>query len=278
MRGCLFSVLIFAVCCNACKTLKKVQSLQDAISKRDTSKAVVVSKSADAFDSTFVLKDQVNTAVNNRIQYSTFNAKVKVAYESAEKSDDFVAYISMKKDSLISMKLAGTFLGIMGIGMEVAISRDSIVVIPKRGPNRSISYRPIKYLQELTKTSFDLRKLQDIIVGNPVFIDGNINSYRIVDAKLLVSIVGEMYKNLLTFDMSNKVLLHNKVDDLDNLQSRTCDFTFQNYLPLDRFQFSTYRKISLAEKSKLDLYLDFKEFKINEPLKYLVEIPTRSKK
>jgi hypothetical protein len=44
------------------------------------------------------------------------------------------------------------------------------------------------------------------------------------------------------------------------------------------YQFATYRSISIAEKSKLNLYLDFKEFNLNEPLKYNFEVPKKFKR
>ena len=44
------------------------------------------------------------------------------------------------------------------------------------------------------------------------------------------------------------------------------------------YQFATYRKISVSEKSKLDIYLDFKEYSLNEPLKYAFEIPKNYKR
>jgi hypothetical protein len=44
------------------------------------------------------------------------------------------------------------------------------------------------------------------------------------------------------------------------------------------YQFATQRKIVVAEKSKLDINLDFKEFSLNEPLKYAFEVPKNFKR
>ncbi|MBV9988877.1 MAG: DUF4292 domain-containing protein [Chitinophagaceae bacterium] len=277
MRYWLFGLCVLFVTIG-CKTAKKIQTLQEAISKNDTAKAVIVDKPLPLVDSSAIIKGLVNKVRTGRIDYSTFNARIKVEYESSEKNDNCIAYVSMKKDSLISLKLAGTFLGAMVVGMEVVITRDSIIIIPKRGPDRDIIYKPISYLQEITKTPFDLRTLQDIIIGNAIFIDGSIQSYRVTDSRLLLSIVGETYKHLVTLDLSDNKLLHSKLDDLNTLRNRTCDFTYSNYMPLGQYQFSANRRISLAEKSRLDVYLDFKEFRLNEPLKYLVDPPVKAKR
>ncbi|MEK7199911.1 MAG: hypothetical protein AAB212_08345, partial [Bacteroidota bacterium] len=58
-------------------------------------------------------------------------------------------------------------------------------------------------------------------------------------------------------------------------KNRTCDISLSAYKPLGPNQFATYRKITLSEKSKLDIYMDFKEFILNEPLKYNFDVPEK---
>ncbi|MFX8840906.1 hypothetical protein ABTM78_21350, partial [Acinetobacter baumannii] len=71
--------------------------------------------------------------------------------------------------------------------------------------------------------------------------------------KLLVSMIGDVFKHLVTLDASNFTVLHSKLDDIDVMRNRTCDITFSQYKPYNNFLFATYRKISVAEKSKLDV-------------------------
>jgi hypothetical protein len=259
-----------------CKTAKKVQTIQSAITRKDTAQTVVISD-APKVDSAAIVKELVGKVAKSKINFNTFNAKIKVTYESAENSDNYTAYLSMQKDSMILIKIAGKFLGISKVGLQARITKDSVALV-KMVQGASVSYQSISYLQDVTQIPFDFNTLQDLIIGNPVFIDGNIVSYKNGPSQLLVLIVGDLFKHLLSIDNNSGRILHSKLDDADLQRNRTCDITFSNYQPLDKFQFAAYRKISVAEKSKLDIYLDFKEFSLNEPLKYAFDIPKRIKR
>ena len=275
MRNILLLIAVFVSFTFSCKIVKKAQGIAIAISKKDTTETVVIKESIK-IDSAAIVKDILRKVVTNKIDFNTFNAKIKVYYEGVEKNDNYTVYLSMKKDSIILIKVTGTFLGIPGLGLEAKIKKDSVIVVGHAG-EKYVMNRSINYLQEVTEIPFDFVTLQDIFIGNPVFVNSNVVSYREGNNQLLVLIVGEIFKHLLTLDSENFRVLHSKLDDVDLLRNRTCDITFGAYKPLGIYQFATYRKISVAEKSKLDLYLDFKEYTLNEPLKYNFEPPKKYK-
>ena len=161
--------------------------------------------------------------------------------------------------------------------MQVKVKRDSVFLYKKIG-ERYVQNRSISFLQEVTQIPFDFTTLQDLIIGNPVFIDSNIVSYKDNDAGLLVLMLGDTFKHLITLAQDDKTIIHSKLDDVDFQRNRTCDITYSSYAPLGSYQFSTYRRVVVSEKSKLDLELDFKEYTINEPLKYTFEIPKNVKR
>ena len=165
----------------------------------------------------------------------------------------------------------------LGVVANILINKDSVTLVQIKG-QKSIKYRAISYLQEQTQIPFDFYTLQDLLVGNPVFLDSNVVSYKSGNAQLLVMMVGDLFKHLVTLDKADFKVLHSKLDDVDALRNRTCDITFSNYQMVNNRQFSTYRYISVSEKSKLDISLDFKEFSFNEPLKYLFTVPKNSKR
>lgn len=268
-----FACLALAVI--SCKTVKKTQQIQEAITKKDTAQTVII-RETPHIDSVAIIKDILTKVKSNRIDFNTFNAKIKVEYDGVEKSDNYTAYLSMKKDSIILIKVIGHFLGIPGVGLEVKIKKDSLVLVQLVG-EKSVMYRSISYLKEVTQIPFDFNTLQDIIIGNPVFLDSNVISYKAGASQLLVLMVGNVFKHLITLDNSVYKVLHSKLDDVDIQRNRTCDITMSTYQPMGAFQFATYRKISVSEKSKLDIYLDFKEYNLNEPLKYTFEIPKKFK-
>jgi hypothetical protein len=259
-----------------CKPVKKVQSIQSAISKKDTAQTIMVSEGPHV-DSGRIVKDILGKVMSKKINFITFNAKIKVDYEGVNKKDHYTAYLGIRKDSAIFIQIKGTFLGIPALGLEVKITKDSVVLVYVL--DKEIEYRSINYLQEASQIPFDFYTLQDLIVGNPVFLDSNVVSYKSSNSQLLVLMVGNIFKHLVTLDNGDFKVLHSKLDDVDLQRNRTCDITFSNYESKNgNLPFSTYRQISVAEKSKLDVYLDFKEYAFNEPLKYSFGLPKNYKR
>jgi hypothetical protein len=166
-------------------------------------------------------------------------------------------------------------MGIPGVGLEAKIRKDSVFVYWHQ--EKSVTNRSISYLQELTEIPFNFSTLQDLLIGNPVFLDSNVVSYKASNNQLLVLMVGDLFKHLITLNNTDFKVLHSKLDDVDIQRNRTCDITFSTYQPMGPYSFATYRSISIAEKSKLNLYLDFKEFSLNEPLKYNFDLPKKYK-
>lgn len=265
----LLSVVLLA----SCGPTRKVQRIENSISKKDTTATVIVKPQEPVIDSFSIVKHIVEGLEKQKIDFNTFSAKVKLNYEGKDEGDQATAYIRMKKDSVIWISLTGA-LGIEGF--RLLVNKDSVKLMNKL--QKTIQYRSIAYLQELTKVPFDYFSLQDVIVGNPVFVDSNIVSYKNTQNELLVLIVGNMFKNLLTLESSDLRVVHSKLDDLDSMHNRTCDITYDGYENSGDFYFSTKRRISVSEKSKLDIDLEFKNYDFNKPQDYPFSIPKNYKR
>jgi hypothetical protein len=272
----LFQIFFLIAILASCKTVKKVSGIQEAINKKDTSQTVMIVE-APKVDSAAIVKSIMDKVIKSKIDFKTFNAKIKVDYTSANNSDKYTTYLSMFKDSVIYIKVIGSFLGIPGEGLQVKITKDSVVLVKKVG-DKYVQRRSIDFLQEATEIPFDFYTLQDILIGNPVFLDNNIVSYREGNAQLSVFMIGDIFKHLITLSNADLSVVHSKLDDVDIQRNRTCDISFVNYVNLGSYRFSTYRNIVVSEKSKLDVNLDFKEFTLNEPLKYTFEVPKNYKR
>lgn len=256
---------------NACKTVKKVAVIKEAISKKDTAQVVIINETPKV-DSALIVQGIIEKVAKTRIDFKTFNAKIKVDYESTQGTDNYVVYLSMAKDSVIFIRIRGSFMGIPAEGMQIKINRDSVVLVSKVG-KKYVQYRSIDFIQESTKIPFDFYALQDLLIGNPIFLNSNIVSFKDGNDDLLVLMAGSVFKHLITLSHNNLLMTHSKLDDIDMQRNRTCDISFSNYQSLGDFQFATYRKLVVAEKSKLDINMDFKEFSLNEPLKYTFIVP-----
>jgi len=269
----LFAILLSIAMLNACRPARKVQKIETAINHFDTAHTVVIPPVEKKVDSFSVVKNIIKNLENSRINYKTFSAKVKFDYQSANDENHATANIHMRKDSIIWVQLTG----LAGIeGMRLIITRDSVKIINYL--DHTYDFKTVNYLQEAIGTPLTFNDVQDIIVGNPIFVDSNVVSYKSSANGLQVLMVGKLFRNLVTFDKANLKVVHSKLDDVDPFRNRTCDITYSDYKEKDSISFSMSREITFSEKGKLDISLDFKQFSFNQPETFPFNIPRRYKR
>lgn len=253
----------------SCRPTKKIQT---AIAKKDS--VEVVSAKDPLADSIKFIQDTKKALAQNQIQFNTFSAKIDVDYRDADdKNYNLNVFVRMHKDSIIWLKVDAIF----GIeAMRAIITKDSVRLLDKQ--NKTLTLRSLTYLQEVAGIPFDLESLQNLIIGNPVFLDSNIVSYTKTGNSISLLSYGEFFKHLITLSDGDKLLLRSKLDDVDPLRNRTCDLTYNDYEDKHKVNFATKRKIVIAEKSKLDIKMDFKQYSFNEMLTYPFSVPKNYKR
>jgi len=142
--------------------------------------------------------------------------------------------------------------------------------------NKTYLTRSIDYLQEVSGLPLTLSNLQDILAGNPVFID-SVVSYSNDNSTISLLSIGKTFKNLVTINGEKNVLVHSKLDDLDITRSRTADLNYDDYENKKGKSFSSKRRITVAEKNKLDISLNFKQYEFNDDLSFPFSIPKNYK-
>ena len=262
-----FAIIAFCVLMS-CRSTKKLQS---AISKKDT--VAIVTIDTDSLKNIDNIMDNVR---KHHIDFNTFSAKIKVQYEDNKgKQPDINAFVRMKKDSLIWISINATFLNIEAF--RVLISRDSIWILNKL--NKQVEYHSLSYLDDVAKIPLDFKTLQDIILGNPIYVGNRIVAYKKTENRILISTVGEQFKNLLTLSATNNYLVERiKLDDINLAYNRTGDLTYYEYENKSGVFFSTFREITVAEKTKVDITLNFKQYDFNNDLSYPFSIPKNYKR
>jgi len=255
----------------SCRSTKTIQT---AIAKKDTAQIIpVVDPRADSMR--FIQK-VMDTVQKNRIEdFTTFQAKIKVVFEGGGgKRNDFNAFVRLKKDSVVWISV-NALLGIEAF--RVLITPDSVKVLDKI--EKVAQLRSVEYLQEVTKIPMTFSDLQNLLIGNPIFLDSNnINSYKKDERTISLISIGTLFKHLLTVNKSDYTLQHSKLDDVDAIRARTADITYGDYQVKNRYHFSTYRKITVSEKSKLDIEMQFKQFDFNTDLNFPFTIPRNYKR
>lgn len=258
----LFVCIAWILLVAACRATRPIQS---AIAKRDTASVSTTIKT----DSARTVQAVLQALDSGRIQFQTFSSKVNVDYRGAEgKNYDVNANVRMQRDSAIWISV-NAVLGIEAL--RVLITRDSVKLLDKL--NKTYTAHSIDYLQTTTALPLDLPTLQDLIIGNPVFIDSNVIGYNRSAGSISLLVLGKLFKNLISIDESTQTVQHIKLDDANPARNRTADLSYSDYETKGGARFATKRSISVSEKKKLDIRLDFKQYNFNEPVEFPFSIP-----
>jgi len=226
-------------------------------------------------DSIFHVDSIVNTFIHDEIHFNTFSAKVKVDIEDSKgKQPDITAVIRMIKDSAIWISLNATFLNIEIY--RVLIKPDNVILMNKQ--DKEVQYRTLEYLQEMADIPMDFSTLQNLLIGNPVYFNDSISSFRESGDRILLGTIGPLFKTLITLNAVNLNLSHIKLDDVDMSRNRTADISYDSYEMKDTIAFSTNRQITISEKNKLNIRLKFKQYEFNKELSMPFNIPKNYKR
>jgi len=266
--GCLLILLTAG-----CRSAKKIQKVIASNQKRDSVQTVTPSEDPKA-DSLKFIQTVFNKIQGNRIDYKSFSSKIKVHYQGSDGKDyDFEANLIMYKDSVIWVRV-NALLGIEAF--RLLITPDSVKLI--NDLDKVVQLRSASYLQDVIHLPLSFGTLQDLIIGNPVYLDSNIVYYKKEQSHLFLMSIGSIFKNYVTLSSDNYSVQHSKLDDIDVTRARTCEITYSDYEPLNSSFFSAYRQVSVTEKSSLDIQINFKQYSFNKQLPVPFRIPKNYKR
>jgi hypothetical protein len=258
-------IIALTVLAASCRSTRKIGT---AIAKKDTAEIIAVTPDARA-DSIAFINSFVEKIKTNHIDFKTFTAKLNIDYKDAkDKNYDVNAVLRMYKDSAIWIS-ANAILGIEAI--RVIITKDSVKILDKL--NKTYTARSLDYLQDVTELPLDLATIQDLVIGNPVFLDSNIISYTRANNSVSLLSVGEWFKNLLTVSEQDHLLQKSKLDDLEISHNRTADLIYTDYENKKGMPFSTKRRIAISAAKRLDIKLEFKQYDFNNEVSFPFAIP-----
>jgi hypothetical protein len=180
----------------------------------------------------------------------------------------------MIKDSLIWVSGYATVFNVEAF--RAVITKDSVIVVNKI--DKEVQYRSIDFLQEVSAIPFSLSTLQDLLVGNPVFLSDSVVSYRETEVRLLLAMLDNSFKHLLTLQKDNRTVLHSKLDDVDITRNRTADITYGNYDFQGPWPFARSRDIVVSEKTKVEVSLEYKEYEFNKDVQISFSVPKKYKR
>lgn len=262
------SVLILA----SCNSVKKAQQTPPPQVPEDPNTVVETGSTEDIEkkkDSAVVL-ESISTVLGklNHIDYTTFSGRTGVTYSAKGDTKNFDAKIQMIKDSLIWISVTGP-LGIEG-GRGL-ITRDSVRIINKL--DKQYIGTSYVYLQEQLGLPLDLGTLQDLLVGNPVFLDEKSSSYTKNGDSLIITSRTKFFRNLISVMAADFLPVYSQLDDVDSDRNRSATLGYSDYQKIDNAQFPKSRKINVKYKNDIQIQLNFKNYSFNEAVSTPFSVP-----
>ncbi len=276
----LFLILVTGLTVAGISSCRSTKKITKAINKNDSaSRRIVTTDSPRTVedmhaDSVKFMKSLYDHLQATRVNCNTFSAKMKVHYEGSDgKNYEFNAFLRLEKDKAIWVSI-NAVLGIEAF--RLLITPDSVKVLNKL--DKVYQLRSVGYLKEISHLPFDFHTVQDLLLGNAIYVDSNLVYYHKDDKGISLLSVGNLFRNYITLNKNDLTIMHDKLDDVDRMRSRSCDLIYGDYEKRDTLLFSTYRKIAVAEKTRLDIELTYKQYSFNEPLSMPFTIPKNYKR
>lgn len=267
-------VLLLCVLLNSLIACRATKKIQQAITKRDTTAIKVAKVEATHEDTLMVIGQLIDSIKNRHIEFSTFSARTKILYSNKDgKQPDFVAFIRIKKDSLIWLSLAND-IGIEGI--RILITPDTIKVMDKLA--KTIQIRPLSMLQELSQIPFSYADLQHIILGRAIFFhQDSVFAYASKSPEHVLYCKSGGFNNSVSVN-GDFFIEKSRIDDAIPALGRRADLLYKDYEWKDGFAFSTLREIFISHKDNFNVQMKFKEYHFNEALTFPFTVPKRFRK
>lgn len=277
----LVTLIAGAAGCRSTKIIRKAMAVQykdttqQAPNLSDSGKNGMATQVDLRADSQRLIRQALTGLEANRIDFTTFSGRVRVNYEGGDgNGSEATAVIHIRKDSMIWISV-NALLGIEAFRM--LITRDSVKIMDKL--KHIVRLRSVSYLQQEIHLPVDYEALQELLIGNPIFLDtASVQYYNKEQKGLSLMSIGALFRNYITLNADDNTLQHSKLDNVDPQRSLTCDLTYGDYEQKGNIRFSTYRKISVAEKSRLDIELNYKQYNFNEELSFSFSIPKNYKR
>ena len=207
---------------------------------------------------------------NNQINFQTFSGKAKVQFEDKNgRQPDANAIIRMEKNTKIWISLSAAFLNIEVV--RILITPDSLILINKL--EKTVEVHPYRFIQEVVQLPLSFSMLQDIIIGNPIFVGDSVINSAILGNNILIKTGNNSLNNSLAISRQSHLLSSSKITNIFNGDVRIASMEYGDYNADGQLQFATYRSLNVESPSKIDLRMSFKEFEFNNELSFPFSIP-----
>jgi len=258
----------------ACRHPKKLA--RSSFPAADTSKLPVVKDSSSNEELARFTADMLKGIHANYIDFATFSGKMKLAFETDKKShNNLNATFRIKKDSIIWVSISAPLVDEV---VRAVITPDSLKMYNRL--EKQLFLRKMADAEELLGIPFDFQTLQDMLIGNPVYLTDSV--YQVVKTPSIISFSCDHAKFVSLFNVfaDDYGLQQSKVMDKDstNAVKRSCELTYGDYTKVAGRKFPTTRRIYVEEKNVTKVALDFTRYDFDIPLSFPFNMPSSYKR
>jgi len=205
----------------------------------------------------------------NSIDFKTFSGKVDVDFDDGKGNGRSVnAKLVMKKDEAIWLSA-----GLLGFeGVRALITKDSVKILNKL--QKEYIATSLAYLQDKIGLPVDFTTLQDLLIGNAIFVNKENASFTKEGTNYIVTSQDANFKNLLTVLMPGYLPSASNLSDVDPSKNRSAQLAYNNYTNVAGRNFSTRREIGVNYKTNVTIKLDFRSYEFDGQVSTPFSVPS----
>ena len=211
---------------------------------------------------------------DNRIDYTTFSAKIKVNYADANGAQpEGNVILRMYKDSAIWISVSGSILNLEIY--RALITPDSVTLLNKL--DKTVEYHPFSFMESIAHIPLTFERLQNLVVGNALFVGDSITAYQSSEKQILIATRGDLFKNIISLSADTKLLHTSSLAEKDTMNKRTINLFYGEYDVSAEKPFPARREIIVDDESKIKIALNFRQQEFNNELSLIFNIPSNYK-
>jgi hypothetical protein len=212
----------------------------------------------------------LNAMTRQQVQADWVDASARVSFDDGNMSIGGTASIKMKKDEAILMS-------VKKFGFEVArayVTPDSLFILDRI--NGEYAAEPLSYIEERYKLPADLSMLQQLLMGNPVYLTTSNPSVSFEGERLNWAAENNDQSNDYTFTMPNYQLESMVIREGNQTRKLNIQLTnYQNAGANRDFSYLRSIQIDSKETGSAQIELEFTKVEIDVPTTINFSIPPR---
>lgn len=219
-------------------------------------------------------KKELQNLKENRLDFLTFSAKLKVNYADVNGSQpEGTVVVRLYKDSAIWISLSGSILNLELY--RILVTPDSVTILNKL--DKTVERLPFRFMEDMAHIPLNFSSLQDLIVGNPIYIGDSISGFQSSGKNILIATEGSVFKNILALSPVSKLVQTSILTENDPIKKRTINLFYGDYQNLNPGNFSITREIIVDDESEIKIALNFKQQEFNKELSLTFNVPSNYK-